>query len=132
MKNKERYAKEIIEMACSGNSIAVDKQSKKLVSCNSIPCRKCLFYISDDGCCDNNGKREWAEQEYIEKPVISKRDKAFLEYIGEEYKFVARDENGGLFAYKTQPRKMEVRWTWVCDNYLKLYPNFNIDFQMGR
>lgn len=26
MKNKERYAKEIMEIACSGNSIAVTKE----------------------------------------------------------------------------------------------------------
>ena len=126
MKNKERYAKEIVEIACSGDTIAVTKEGEHVVRCSGTACSECLFVRCN---CENEMK-EWAEQEYIEKPVISKRDKAFLEYIGEEYKFVARDENGALFAYKTQPRKMEVYWTWVCDNYLKLYPKFNIDFQM--
>lgn len=43
MKNKEKYAKEIVELACDGDGIAVDKRD-----------------------CDK-AKREWEEPEYIEK-----------------------------------------------------------------
>ena len=78
------------------------------------------------------GRREWAESEYTEKQVISKRDRAFLECIIEEYKFVARDENGNLFVYKTQPRKMETRWVLNCDGYLYLNRHFNVDFPMVK
>ena len=49
--------------------------------------------------------REWAESEYIEQAKISKRDMAFLDYLREEYKFVARNEDGKLFAYSSKPYK---------------------------
>ena len=131
MKNKERYAKEIIEMACSGNSIAVDKQSKKLVSCNSIPCRKCLFYISDNGCCDNNGKREWAESEYIEKPVISKKDIVFLEYLDKQYEYIARDKTCQLYVHRVKPYRDGSFWTNVGRRFC-LNDRINVDFPMVK
>lgn len=129
MKNKEKYAKEIVELACDGNGIAVDKHSGTICSCNYISCSNCLFDDSKD-CIER--RKDWAESEYIEKPVISKRDRAFLECIREEYKFVARDENGKLFVYKTQPRKMETRWVLNCDGYLYLNRYFNVDFPMVK
>lgn len=127
MKNKEKYAKEIVKLACDGNGIAVDKHSGTVCSCNYVPCSNCLF---DKDCIKR--RKEWAESEYIEKPVISKMDRAFLECIREEYKFVARDENGKLFVYKTQPRKMETRWVLNCDDYLYLNRYFNVDFPMVK
>lgn len=43
MKNKERYSKNIVELACDGNGIAVDKRTGKVDSCLCIPCSDCLF-----------------------------------------------------------------------------------------
>ena len=73
MKNKEKFEKEIMEVACSGDSIAVTKGSERIVKCGSIACSECLF--APPNCVKEI--REWVEQEYIEKPVISKRDRAF-------------------------------------------------------
>lgn len=129
MKNKEKYAKEIVETACNGNHFGMDKRTSDINSCNYITCHNCVF--NDDMNCDKT-KREWAESEYIEKPVISKRDRAFLDYLREEYKFVARDENGELFAYKTQPRKWEAYCNWIGDGRLKLYVRFNVVFPMVK
>ena len=106
MKNKEKYAKEIMEVACSGDSIAVTKGSERIVKCGSIACSECLF--APPNCVKEI--REWVEQEYIEKPVISKRDRAFLEYFREERRYIARDKNGKVFVYETQPRKGEKYW----------------------
>lgn len=106
MKNKERYAKEIMEIACNGNSIAVTKESGCIVPCSETFCIDCLF-------CDENCKgkvREWAESEYIEKPVISKRDKTFLECIGEGIKYITRDMDGFLFIYGIKPHKLIDCW----------------------
>lgn len=128
MKNKEKYAKEIMDIACSGNSIAITKEGGRIAPCCDTFCVECLF---GGGNCKEK-VREWAESEYIEKPVISKRDKVFLDYIGEECKFIARDENGKLFVYKTQPRKMETRWVLNCDGYFYLNRYFNVDFQMVK
>lgn len=131
MTNKEKYAKELLNVACAGNRIAIDKRTMQIRGCANLPCGNCLF--SNCGNCDTR-LAEWAESEYIEqpkiKPVISKSDRLFLDYLREEYKFVARDENGGLFAYKTQPRKMEKYCGWTGDGYLCLYAHFNVDFPM--
>lgn len=95
MKNKEKYAKEIIDVACSVDSIAVTKEGEHIVRCSDIACSECLFACLN--CVEKI--REWVEQEYIEKPVISKRDRAFLDYLREKYKFVARDEDSNLYVY---------------------------------
>lgn len=128
MKNKERYAKEIIELACSVDSIAVTKGSERIVKCSSIACSECLF--APLNCVEKI--REWVEQEYIEKPVISKRDRAFLDYLRECHKFVARDKDGELFIYKTQPRKNENCCNWASDGCFNLHVRFNIDFPMVK
>ena len=132
MKNKEKYAKEIIELACDGNDIAVDKQSKKFVSCISTPCRNCLFYIPSDGRCDNKGKRKWAESEYIEKPVISKRDRAFLEYLGNDLKYIARDNNTSLYAYREKPSKSDTLWKTKSGLKYLCVDGFIVDFPMVK
>ena len=126
MKNKEKYAKEILEVACSGDSIAIIKESGRIVPCNGTICGLCLFHGCD---CEEN-TREWAESEYIEKPVISKRDRTFLDYIKEEYKYIARDKNDILCAYESEPFKKGVYWYWGGGSYFRLNPHFNIDFPM--
>ena len=105
MKNKERYAKEIFEIACNGDSIAIAKDGRIAPCCETF-CIDCLF-------CGGNCKekiREWTEQEYIEKKVISKRDKTFLECIGEGIKYIARDMDGFLFIYGIKPHKLIDCW----------------------
>ena len=47
MKNKERYAKEIMEIACNGGSIAIIKESGRIVPCYSVSCVECLFYSDE-------------------------------------------------------------------------------------
>ena len=64
MKNKEKYAKEIFEIACSGGRLAFDKTTNKVVPCNSLCCSNCLFGRN----CDEEIK-EWCESEYVEPPV---------------------------------------------------------------
>ena len=106
MKNKEKYAKEIVEVVCGGDNIAVTKEGERVVRCREIACSECLFTHYN---CVNEMK-EWAEQEYIEKPVISKRDRAFLECIGEGIKYIARDMDGFLFIYCIKPHKLIDCW----------------------
>ena len=127
MKNKEKFAKEILEIACSGNRIAMIRESGRIAPCSKTPCVECLFCY--DKCKEKI--REWAESEYIEKTVISKRDRAFLEYIGEECKFIARDENGELFVYIEEPHKLVYSWIVDCyENVICEIDTFNIDLPM--
>ena len=66
MKNKEKYAKEIVEIACSGDALAVSKVTGKPISCTKSSCEHCNCY--NDFLCEENRLREWAESEYISKP----------------------------------------------------------------
>lgn len=126
MKNKEKFEKEIIEIACDGNSIAIARNSGKLVRCKSIKCNECLFNSAN---CEND-TREWAESEYIEKPVISKRDRAFLEYIDRKFDYLARSFNENLYLFVVEPRKDKATWT---SGYLNAVLDFcDIDFPMVK
>ena len=128
MKNKEKYAKEIMDIACGGESIAVMKKSGRIVPCNNIKCNLCLFRCSD---CKKK-IIEWADSEYIEKPVISKRDRAFLEYFKEEYNYIARNKNGKLFLYRLAPYKEEECLSWIGHNCSCLRLEYNVDFPMVK
>ena len=65
MKNKEKFAKEIVDIACSRDSIAFDKKANKLTACKNTPCGKCAFYSSSSSCEDKC--KEWSESEYYEE-----------------------------------------------------------------
>lgn len=125
MKNKEKYAKEIVDVACSGDSIAVTKGSEHIVRCSDIACSECLFACLN--CAEE--VKEWAEQEYIEKPVISKSDRAFLEYL-KCYKYIARDDGGELYIYMSIPTKRSD--CWGADGAYRSLRGLDIDFPMVK
>lgn len=126
MKNKEKYAKEIIEIACSGGKLAMSKDDKCLTQCIELNCSNCCF--GGSGRCEEFTK-EWAESEYTERPVISKMDRAFLDYLNCNYKYIARDMSGELYVHFSKPHKIIHYWnsTDELSNGLKI---FNIDFPM--
>lgn len=127
MKNKEKYAKEILDIACNGNSIAIIRESGRIAPCYGTPCVECLF----NGYKCKERVREWAESEYIEKPVISKMDRAFLDYFNCNYKYIARDLNDDLYIYISKPHKLIDCWESKreADKMLRM---FNIDLPMVK
>lgn len=131
MKNKEKFSKEIVELACDGNRIAVVRQTGEFRSCYETPCRECLFHSSDKEQCRER-TREWAESEYNEKTVINKRDSAFLEYLREERKYIARDEDGKLCVYSSKPVKKEKYWYLCSGRCSWLDFAFDVDFPMVK
>lgn len=132
MKNKEKYAKEIVDAVTSGGyGFGFDKSSGEIRRCNEVSCNECLFCEPHgvDGC--NKEKREWAESEYIEKPVISKKDRAFLEYLGKDLKYIARDKSEALFVYERASEKG--KYGWVYDSgALKNLCGISVDFPMVK
>lgn len=44
MKNKEKFAKEIVEVAIKNDMVSVDKQTGKISHCFDADCEKCLFF----------------------------------------------------------------------------------------
>lgn len=98
MKNKEKYAKEIIDIACEGKIIAVTKDNK-VVCCGDIDCEQCLFDI-DKSCHDIE---QWAESEYVENPTITSKEKKFLDLLSTECKYIARGMCDDLTVYFNKP-----------------------------
>lgn len=129
MKNKEKYAKEIMEIACSGYSIAVMKKSGRVVSCGGLLCSECLFCDSD---CSKEKIREWAESEYIEKQVISRKDREFLEYIDKKFKYIVRTSVGDIRLFCVEPRKGYMEWRSNYPTLTSLLDSLNIDFPMVK
>lgn len=127
MKNKEKFAIDIAEIACNNNSFAIDKRTEKVCSCNYVRCDNCLFY--DKNGCDTT-RREWADSEYVKKPVISKKDRAFLEYIKDGYKYIARDLNGSLWLYTTKPERN--REIWFSNPGFVNLKRISVDFPMVK
>ena len=128
MKNKEKYAKEIMNIACSGSRIAIKKGSGRIVPCGGLLCSECLFRAND---CRKNIK-DWSESEYIEKPVISKKDRFFLECIDAGIKYITRDMDGCLFVYISKPYKQIDCWSSSAYETEKTLRMFNVDFPMVK
>lgn len=128
MKNKEKNASKIVEIACKGHDFGVDKNTNEVVDCRVTPCTTCLF-LKMDNC--YKARRQWAESEYIEKPVISKKDRAFLEYLGKELKYIVRSESDNLMAFQNSAEKREDGWV-IGSGALKSLQKLNIDFPMVK
>lgn len=129
MKNKEKYEKEIMKIACSGNRIAVMKGSGRIVPCDGVLCSVCSFCSSID--CRKNIK-DWAESEYIEKLVISKRDRMFLDLLKGRWKYMARDKTDYLYVYSEKPDKCDVFWSRNICEYFGFSNCINVDFPMVK
>lgn len=99
MKNKEKYTKEIVDIVCEDVSFGVDKRTGSPASCRELHCGKCLLNEMNRYACYDS-RKEWADSEYVELPVISKNDRSFLDYIGNTYKYIVRDRDGKLFVCK--------------------------------
>ena len=63
MLNREKYAKEIIEIACNGGNIAV--VNGKLENCRKTQCNECNFNGGTIRDCEIK-TRKWANSEYVE------------------------------------------------------------------
>lgn len=119
MKNGEKFAKEILDIACKGGSVAVTRDNK-VVCCNDIDCESCIF----DSCDKHIGRsqacydrvREWAESEYAEKHTITSKEKKFLDLIVAKWKYLVRDEDKNLYVFDSLPIK---EWDgWCVKNML--------------
>ena len=106
MTNREKYAEQIIDIAVTGSSIAVDKKGE-MHKCENLRCRDCIFVkseVSDHYCTEKT--KEWSEQEYVEPPVdwskvpvdtkILVRDSEDEEWKKRHF---AKFEDGKIFAW---------------------------------
>lgn len=118
MKNREKFAKEIIDIACKGLEFAVTKSSK-ITYCSQISCKKCIFKSPKDSEKTCRIKRyEWSESEYVEKPkyTIASREQKFLDTLVPDCKYIARDGNNRLYIYGKKPIREDKSESWIPDN----------------
>lgn len=66
MTNREKYAEQILNIACQGKCIAVIENTNKIAPCNETECTECLFRECV-GCDD--AITQWCNAEYI-KPTV--------------------------------------------------------------
>lgn len=100
MLNKEKYEKEILDIACHGFSIAL--VGDKVVSCQSSRCSECAFqYMS----C-RNAVEKWANSEYVEPPVdwtkVSVDTPILVKDTEDDYwknRYFAEYKNGTVYAW---------------------------------
>ena len=129
MKNKEKYAECVLTFACDASGFGVYEKTGEMERCKKMHCTECLFYGKKETCHTN--RRKWLESEYIEKPVISKRDRAFLEYLCEKLKYIARSRSDNLMAYQNSAEKREDGWV-IDSGAIKSLQKLNIDFPMVK
>lgn len=117
MKNREKFAKEIIDIACKGLEFAVTKSSK-ITSCSQISCKKCIFESPKDSEKSCRTKRyEWSGSEFVEQPTITSIEKNFLDMLLPKWNYIARDSNTSLYIYPIKPTRLGERWMLKNDYY---------------
>lgn len=107
MKNKEKFAKEIAEIAIRGNDVAINHDGIP-VSCEGLfSCKKCLLQIQSLPCYE--ALKQWAETEYIEQKVFTKEEKEILKLL-QKVNWVAKDKDGSVYFYYEKPCKATQTW----------------------
>ena len=79
----------------------------KIFACNEGKCgMRCEFF---GGFCNAN-RIKWLMSEYKPEPVLTTREKHFLEFAQKGW--IVRDKDGGISFYSRQkPEKVNVRWS---------------------
>ena len=106
MTNRERYAKEILNIACTGSRLAL--VNGKIHACDGLICGECDLYDRSAGAKDCSDRIEaWCNSEYIEPPVDWSKvpiDTPILVRDSESDRWYRRHfakyENGKVYAFR--------------------------------
>lgn len=86
MTNYEKHRIEIEPITRLGMGIAIEKETGKIVPCNSLRCSECLFKEEEKAC--SYVILEWADAEYIEPQVDWSK-------VAVDTPILVRDSNNG-------------------------------------
>lgn len=82
MLNKEKYAKEIVELVVNNEAIAL--KDNKPISCRKTKCYDCGRHATGCGC-SMKKLTEWANSEYKE-PILDEAEKEYLKAVIKPFK----------------------------------------------
>lgn len=128
MKNKEKYAKEIIEEAIKNELIGFDKQDNQVKSCFKLSCENCLFYRTNNEIIPCRGAlSKWANAECEvskcgEVSRFTEREKKYI-WLNWDCNYVQRTLHGQVWFYSKRPRSNE-----SISGLLFAYPQKILDF----
>lgn len=105
MTNREKFVEQILDIACSGSKIAVNKVTSEPIACYELECKDCLFNGSDAMSCVDK-RIKWANSEYVEPPVDWSKvavDTPILVNDSNDHRWLkryfAKYENGSVFTW---------------------------------
>lgn len=121
MTNREKFAEQILDIACSNDAIAVDKATLEPIACGKSECKDCLFNASDVMSC--GGKRiKWANSEYVEPPIdwskVAVDTPILVTYSGIHSwvkRHFAKYENGRVYAWNHGTTSWSGQTCTVCE-----------------
>lgn len=67
MLNREKFAKQIMDIALEHATVVVTKDGSSICCCGEIMCQQCMFYRSDFRCGGAFGK--WLDSEHVELEI---------------------------------------------------------------
>lgn len=122
MKNREKFAKEILDVACKGDSFMVTK-SGEITFCDRFKCDMCKFNDSTGEKSCRIKRYEWSKYKYIENhPTITSKEKNFLDVLLPECKYIARETSDSLYVYYQKPTRNHRSGTWESDDDFRYLP----------
>lgn len=120
MTNREKFAEQILDIACGGSKIAVNKATLEPTSCYKLACGDCLFVFSDANC--TGAREKWANSEYVEPPVdwskVAVDTPILVTYNGTHSwvkRHFAKYENGRVFAWNQGTTSWSGQMCTVCE-----------------
>ena len=129
MLNKEKYAKEILDIVCSGNDIG--KRNGHLCPCVNVKCTDCEFNKCDASC--NEEFTKWANSEYKEKEREIDWNKVPIDtpiYVWDNYKDKIYKKKRYFAEYDTNNDKIfaftDGQTSWTSDQNTMVWDNAKI------
>lgn len=113
--NMEHYRGEIEAILNEKNVIAISKLDGSIFACKEEECHRCICMDSRDNKiipCDVTLMR-WLMSEYKPEPVLTQREKGFVECIGGGW--IARNKDGDLIWFEGQPERSHYENIWTED-----------------
>ena len=121
MTNIEKFTEQILDIACGGSKIAVDKATLEPIACGKLECKDCLFNVSDAMSCGEK-RVKWANSEYVEPSIdwskvavdtpILVRDNIFSKWAK---RYFAKYENGRVYVWNNGSTSWSGQMCTVCE-----------------